>query len=106
MRAGLMRDTLSFYELTTTQSSSGAKKKEYVKKLSAKAHKLTVKVDGSGVDAKENFLGEIVTFELRKDTRINKNQQVEWMSNKYSVQLIEYRQSDNAYILTIKRVNE
>lgn len=107
MRAGLLREILEFQELQTISSTSGAVKKEYVKIFSTKGAKkrLTMVVDKDGVNASEQFIGNLIVFQVRYNQRIKENQQVIYQGIKYSIQLLD-RKPDNTYIITLKKKND
>lgn len=107
MRAGLLTETLEFQELQQIKSTTGSVKKEYVKILEARAsrRKLTAVVDGDGVNASEQFIGNMIVFQVRYNPLIKENQLVVYQGVKYSIQLLD-RKLDNTYIITLKKKND
>lgn len=107
MRAGLLRHgILDFQELQTTKSPSGATKKDYVSILKARANKrkLTAVVDRDGVNASEQFIGNMLVMQVRYNPLIKENMRVMYQSRAYSIQLLDL-QRDNTYLITLKREN-
>jgi len=107
MRAGELTELLEFQELQQVKSVSGSVKKEYVKILTARAAKkrLTAVVDKDGVNASEQFIGNILVFQLRCNPLIKNNQLVIYQGAKYTIQLID-RKRDNTYVITLKKKND
>lgn len=107
MRAGLLRhEILDFQELQTTKSPSGATKKEYVSILKTRAskRKLTAVVEKDGVNASEQFIGNMIVVQVRFNPLIKENMRVLYHSRTYSIQLLD-KQPDNTYLITLKKEN-
>lgn len=107
MRAGELTEKLEFQELQQIKLDSGFARKEYVKVLTARAarRKLVAVVDKDGVNASEQFIGNMILFQVRYNPIINDNQQVIYQGAKYSIQLLD-RKPDNTYIITLKKKND
>ena len=107
MRAGSLRhEILDFQELQTTKSPSGATKKEYVSILKTRAskRKLTAVVEKDGVNASEQFIGNMIVVQVRFNPLIKENMRVIYHSRTYSIQLLD-KQPDNTYLITLKKEN-
>lgn len=107
MNAGSLRhEILDFQELQTTKSPSGATKKEYVSILKTRAskRKLTAVVEKDGVNASEQFIGNMIVVQVRFNPLIKENMRVIYHSRTYSIQLLD-KQPDNTYLITLKKEN-
>lgn len=107
MRAGLLRhEILDFQELQSTKSPSGATKKEYVSILKTRANrrKLTAVVNRDGVNASEQFIGNMIVVQVRFNPLIKENMRVIYQSKTYSIQLLD-KQPDNTYLITLNKEN-
>lgn len=106
MRAGLLREILEFQELQAIRTSTGATRNEYVSILTTRAakKKLTAVVTQDGVNASEQFIGNLLVFQIRYNKLIKDNQRVVYQNNEYSIQLLD-RQIDNTYHITLKKIN-
>ncbi|MBK5721372.1 phage head closure protein [Dysgonomonas sp. Marseille-P4677] len=107
MRAGLLREILVIQELRPVQSASGAMKKDYVSILKVRGNKLklTAVMDRDGVNAGEEFLGDMIIFQIRYNPNINDSQRVIFQNIKYKIKLID-KQTDNSLLLTLQKINE
>lgn len=108
MRAGLLREILEFKELIATKTATGATRNEYVSILTTRAarKKLTAVVTQDGVNASEQFIGNILVFQIRYNPLIKDNQRVIYQNNEYSIQLLDRQIIDNSYIVTLKKINK
>lgn len=108
MRAGLLRhEILDFQELQTIKNTvSGSTKKEYVSVLKTRANKrkLTAVVEKDGVNASEQFIGNMIVVQVRFNPLIKENMRVLYHSRTYSIQLLD-KQPDNTYLITLKKEN-
>lgn len=106
MRAGLLKEILDFQEKVKTKMPSGATREEFVSILTTRAakKKLTAVVNQDGVNASEQFIGNLIVFQVRYNPLIKANQQVIYRGESYSIQLLDH-QSDNTYIVTLKKIN-
>lgn len=107
MNAGSLRhETLDFQELKTTKSPSGATKKEYVSILKTRAskRKLTAVVEKDGVNASEQFIGNMIVVQVRFNPLIKENMRVLYHGRTYSIDLLDL-QPDNTYLITLKKEN-
>lgn len=107
MNAGSLRhEILDFQELQTTKSPSGATKKEYVSILKTRAskRKLTAVVEKDGVNASEQFIGNMIVVQVRFNPLIKENMRVIYHSRTYSIQLLD-KQPDNTYLITLNKEN-
>lgn len=107
MRAGLLREKLVVLELRKDQSTSGAVSKDYVPILTTKAakRKLTAVMDKEGVNAGEEFIGDMVVLQIRFNPIINDSQRVVFQNRKYKIKLVD-KQADNSLLLTLQKINE
>ena len=105
MRAGLLREILVFSEQVSTTSATGAVKKTYQEILTCKAKKVNLNSSGDGVEAKEEFIGNVAIFQFRYNPAIKELQRVSWMGNKFTVKLLD-PQPDNTYLATLIKINE
>lgn len=107
MKAGLLREILTFKELRKVQSPSGSVKKEYVTVFTCKAfrRKMSAVVDKDGVNAMEQFIGRIIIFQVRNYPIIKEYQRVIYRDQEYDIKLID-PQSDNSLLLTLEKLNK
>lgn len=106
MKAGLLREILTFKELRKVQSPSGSVKKEYVSVFTCRAfrRKMSAVVDKDGVNAMEQFIGRIIIFQVRNYPIIKEYQRVIYRDQEYEIKLID-PQSDNSLLLTLEKLN-
>lgn len=108
MNAGSLRhEILDFQELQTIKNpASGSTKKEYVSILKTRAskRKLTAVVEKDGVNASEQFIGNMIVVQVRFNPLIKENMRVIYHSRTYSIQLLD-QQPDNTYLITLKKEN-
>lgn len=108
MRAGSLRhEIVDFQELQSSRDTkSGSIKKEYVSILKTRAskRKLTAVVDKNGVNASQEFIGNMTVVQVRFNPLIKENMRVSYQSRIYSIQLLD-RQADNTYLITLKKEN-
>lgn len=105
MRAGLLREIVTFAALNTTRSPSGAVKQDYVDVLTVKAEKRKITSVNTDIDAKEEFTGNTVVFRTRAYPLINERMRVKWQSKVYQIQLLD-RQLDSTYLITCTKINK
>lgn len=106
MRAGLLNETISILQLTTTTSPSGAKKKEYQETHKIKAFKRKLMASlGNGVNASEEFIENTIVLQIRKYSFINDKVRIKHKGNTYSIKLID-NGDKNSYIITCRKVND
>lgn len=108
MRAGRMRDKLTFLQCTETQTPSGAVKKTWEPVYTCRAeYKRSSPVwDKDGTEAKEVFQGVTIYFFIRRTNRVTELMRVRYGAFLYEIYLIEPYYDDNTLRLTLRRVNE
>lgn len=106
MRAGLLTDIICVLELQKTTSETGAEKREYVEthKIKAARKKLSASV-GNGVNANEEFISNMLVFQVRKYSFLTENIRIKYGNHVYKVILLD-PQSDNSYLMTCSKVND
>lgn len=108
MNAGSLRhEILDFQELQIVKNPvSGATKKEYVSILKTRAskRKLTVVVDRDGINASEQFIGNMIVIQVRFNPLIKENMRIVYHGRIYSIQLLD-KQPDNTYLITLNKEN-
>lgn len=107
MRAGLLREFLTFQKLTKTQSATtGAEKQTWTDVCTFRAWKKKL-ISGETFDSKEMFTSERLTFQLRYDSRITSDMKVIYNGTTYKMVGVPDRQiEDNTLIIQITKVNE
>lgn len=108
MRAGELRERITFLEVVQTQGESGAPRKEYVPLKTVRAQRLKQNyAAGSGLNAKEEFIGLTITFKVRRYPFINESLQVKYAGNRYKMVSPPDRNfSDNSLTITLTKVNK
>lgn len=108
MRAGSMRERLNFYQLTETQTPSGAVKKTWVSVYECRGfYKRSSPVyDKDGVEAKELYRGETIFMIVRETSHINANYRVGYKGFMYEIILIAPIHSDNTLEIQLRKINE
>lgn len=108
MKAGSMREHLTFYDLTETQSPSGAIKKTWVQTYKCRGFykKSSPVYDKDGVEAREVYQGDTVFMIVRETSSINEKQRIGYKSLMYEIILIAPIHTDNTLQLQLKRINE
>lgn len=104
MRAGLMRDVLVFEAPVEETTASGARKKTYSVVFQCRAQRKNQKTVGGDEQAKELFLGQMVTFVTRKYPKITYNCRVRWMDCLWEIKLIEPMKDE--ITLTLKKIDK
>lgn len=108
MRAGLLTERILFKKLVTTTSQSGAVKKEYVPDYSCRAYRRKVNriSDKDGVNAKEQFFGYTIEFQVRYNPLIKETHRIEYQGKEYRIIPPLEKQKDNTYIITVTKIDE
>lgn len=106
MRAGLLREKVIFEELTEVKTPSGFSRKEYAQVLTTKAYRKKTSVVSGDMQAFEEFTGNTVILQVRKNPRINDRQRVIYRGTTYRIKLIDPQISDNTYLITCVKVDE
>jgi len=108
MKAGSMREHLTFHELKKTQSLSGAVKKEWSQVYSCRGFykKSSPTYDKDGVDARELYQGETIFIIVRETTLINESHRVGYKGFMYEIILIIPIHADNTLQLQLRKINE
>ena len=106
MRAGLLRDKISFLELTEIRTESGFKKKEYTNVLTTRCSRRKLSAQyGDGLNANEEFIANTVVVQVRFNRLIKEKQRVDYNSKKWNIILID-KQADNSLMITLSKINE
>lgn len=107
MRAGLLREILSFEELQTLKTASGAVQKKYVSIYTCKGYKRKMSSlrDADGLNAMEEFSGNTIVFQVRFHPIINEKQRVVYQGRQYSISLLDRQIHDNTYLITLTKLN-
>ncbi len=108
MKAGSMREHLTFYDLTETQTPSGATKKAWVETYKCRAFykKSAPTYDKDGVEAREVYQGDTVFMIVRETAKINEKQRIGYKNLMYEIILIMPIHSDHTLQLQLKRIND
>lgn len=107
MRAGLLRETITFEELRETKTVSGFMKKEYTPALTVKANRKKLSaIVGDAINASEEFIGKTLIFQVRFHPAIKDNQRVSYLGRKYNIELLDKQMQDNTYLVTCRKINE
>ena len=108
MRAGQMREHLSFLEYTEIQTPSGAVKKEWVETYKCRGifKRSSPVYDKDGVEARELYQGTTIYFIVRATKKIHERMRVRYGDFVYEIILIEPNHSDHTLKLQVKRYNE
>lgn len=104
MRAGLLREMITFRGLVKETTPSGFVKEEFSDLFSCRAYrkKQTGAVDG--INALEEFPGMTIVFQVRYDPRIKEDMRIRYRENEYQIAAPDY-QRDNTYLITCKKLN-
>lgn len=107
MRAGLLRDLITFYEPREERTETGGVRTVYdqVMKCRANKRKFSNVTDKDRVDAYEQFNGHFGVFQVRYDPRIKENQVIDFRGVRYKIILLD-KQYDNTYLINVNRLNE
>lgn len=107
MRAGTMREFLTFLEYIEEQTPSGAIKKSWVEVYSCRGilMKALPSYDKDGVNANEIYNGATLTFRVRNTSKINESQRLRYRNNEYEIILIYPNHEDNSLQIQVKRRN-
>lgn len=108
MKAGSMREHLTFYDLMETQTPSGATKKAWEETYKCRAFykKSSPVYDKDGVEAREVYQGDTVFMIVRETSKINEKQRVGYKNLMYEIILIMPIHSDHTLQLQLKRIND
>ena len=107
MRAGLMRDIVTFETPEETQDNTGFVRKEWKPVLTCKVYrkKLTAQT-GDEMNADESFIENTVQFQTYRYPVINDSQRILWNGKRYRIVLLDPQQVDNTYLITCKKEND
>ena len=108
MRAGAMRENLTFSTLSETQTASGSVTKQWVESYSCKAmlKRVSPVYDKDGVQAKEEYQGTNQYFIVRMTSTITDKMRISYRGNWYEIILIEPIYADRTMIIQARRINE
>ena len=101
MRAGLLKEWITFYGLKESRTPSGAVEKKYdeaVLKVRCYRKKITAPV-GNGLNAYEEF-------QVRYNPTINERQRISYQGRMYKIVLLDKQHEDNTYLITCSKINE
>lgn len=105
MRAGLLKEFITFSELREIRSASGAMKREYAEVLRTRCcrKKLTAAY-GNGLNASEEFIANTIILQARCNALINERQRITYQGKGYKIILLD-KQPDNTYLITCSKEN-
>jgi head-tail adaptor len=108
MKSGSMRERLTFYELTETQSPSGAIKKTWTAVYNCRGFfkRSSPVYDKDGVEAKELYRGETIFMIVRQTSSINQFQRVGYKNFMYEIILISPIHADRTLEIQLRKINE
>lgn len=108
MRAGSLREFITFIELHKTQTPSGAFKEEWVEVYKCRAFlkKSSPVYDKDGVNAHELYQGTNRYMVVRNNKKINEKQRLVWKGDVYEILLIQPQYDDNTLLIQVRRHNE
>lgn len=109
MRAGSMRERLTFLEYQEYQTPSGAMKREWVEVYTCRAmyKRASPVYDKDGVEAKEMFRGDNIYMIVRKTDKISDSMRVKYNGNVCEIiPPIEPNHTDHTLQIQMRRVNE
>lgn len=105
IQAGRLTETLSFYNITETQSISGYKSETETFLLTCKAERMKNK-ENYIVDAGEIFHSVELSFRLRYRAGIVDTSIVKYEGEKYRIISLDKFPLDNEIVIKISKVNE
>lgn len=107
MRAGLLKEVVTFLEPRIIRTKTGSTKKDYDKVLTCRAHKRKFSnvTDKDKVEALKEFYGHFGIFQVRFHPKIHEDQILEWRGQKYQIILLD-PQPDNSYLINVNKLNE
>lgn len=105
MQAGLLRDKITFFEITNVQSRSGAMTKTKTQVLSTLCYRKKLNTSGMGVDAMQEFIAGTIMVQVRNNKKINDKQRFHYGIYDYRITLID-EQRDNTLLITGTRLND
>ncbi|MFV0587380.1 phage head closure protein [Bacteroides reticulotermitis] len=108
MRAGLLKEWITFYGLKESRTPSGAVEKKYdeaVLKVRCYRKKITAPV-GNGLNAYEEFTANTLIFQVRFNPLISERQRISYQGRMYKIVLLDKQHEDNTYLITCSKINE
>jgi len=106
MRAGLLREFLTFQSQSKTQGASGAIKFTWTNVCTLRAWKKNV-VAGEEFNQKEAFTSERWTFQMRYDNKITSDMHVVYNGVTYKIVGVPDKQvQDNTMIVIITKIEQ
>lgn len=105
MKAGILREILTFKELREETSETGFVTSTYLPVFRQKAYKKKLTQDDTE-DAKEIFNRSTIQFLLRYNPKVNDKMRVEFESNDYNITGIDRNMADNSMTITLKKIND
>lgn len=108
MRAATLRYKVVFYNEVNTRTDVGSVQVELVEAYRCRAaiKRFSNVTNKDRVDAGEVFLGTFGVLEVRYNHRIREGQIVVLNDTKYRLLLATPRNSDNALVLNVTKINE
>lgn len=103
--AGTLRDKLTFYEVVETQSESGYKHTEEVKRFTVRAYRKKNK-ESYGVDAEELFHTSELTFLLRYRKEIKETDIVVYEGERYRITSLSPYLKDDELTIILSKIND
>jgi SPP1 family predicted phage head-tail adaptor len=106
MRAGLLREKLTFQKQTKSQGQSGAITLTWETICTARAWKKNV-ASGTEFSTKELFISQRLTFQLRYNPQITSDMRVLYNGVTYKIVGIPDKQiQDNTLILVVTKIDQ
>lgn len=107
MRAGLLREWVTFKEPVKVIDRSGGQTVTYKDVYRARAYRKRFSnvTDKDKLDAKEVFYGHFGILQVRYSPLIKEDQIVEYQGNLYKIILLDRHLQDNTYLLNLTKLN-
>jgi len=104
MRAGLLREFLTFEKETRVISESGAVKETWIKFCTVRAWKKKL-LTNEEMNAKESFLSASLTFQIRYNPQITDELRILYNGLRYKITGVDKQIQDNTIILNCTKIN-
>lgn len=106
MRAGLLREQITFEEKRGVKTPFGSTDITYVPVLTCKAYRKKLSaVLGKEVNASEEFISNTIVFQTWQYPVINENLRISYNGNTYRIKLLD-PQTDRTYLITCTKNND
>lgn len=106
MRAGLLRDKVTFKAPQRVTTSTGGVRTEYVPVFSCRAwkRKFSNVTDKDKVEANKQFYGHFGVFQVRNRKEIRDDMILEWRGVEYNIILVD-PQADGTLLINVNKVS-